>query len=53
MCSSDLLTALKALESLAGRPVVPVLASRGQLSIALAQASQGTDVWSHNVPTRF
>ena len=47
------LTALKALESLAGRPVVPVLASRGQLSIALAQASQGTDVWSHNVPTRF
>jgi hypothetical protein len=47
------LSALKALESLAGRPVVPVLASRGQLSIALAQASQGTDVWAHNVPTRF
>lgn len=47
------LAALKALESLAGRPVVPVLASRGQLAIALAQATQGNDLWAHNVPTRF
>lgn len=44
---------LQALKSLAGREVVPVLAPRGRLSIALAQAAQDADLWAHNVPTQF
>lgn len=47
------LAPLQALRSLAGLQVVPVLAPRGRLTIALAQVANDSDVWAHNVPTQF
>lgn len=43
---------LQALQGLAGLKVVPVLASRGRIALALAALLQdlGTDRWSDNVP---
>lgn len=43
---------LQALESLAGVKVVPVLASRGHIALALAALPRrlGTDCWAENVP---
>ena len=45
---------LQAMEGLAGLRVVPVLASRGHIGIALAGLPQrlGTDHWADNVPTQ-
>ena len=43
---------LQALQSLSGLKLVPVLASRGRISMALAALPQrlGTDCWADNVP---
>jgi Type II secretion system (T2SS), protein E, N-terminal domain len=43
---------LKALQSLAGLEVVPVLAPRGRLALVLASLPQrmGSDLWANNVP---
>jgi uncharacterized protein YcbX len=43
---------LKALQSLAGLEVVPVLAPRGRLALVLASLPQrmGSDLWGNNVP---
>jgi hypothetical protein len=46
---------LQALQALAGLKVVPVLASRGRIALALAALPQrmGTDRWSDNVPQQL
>lgn len=46
---------LQALEALARLKVVPVLASRGRIALALASLTQrmGTDRWSDNVPQQL
>jgi len=45
---------LQALQALAGLKVVPVMASRGRIALALAALPQrlGTDRWADNVPLR-
>jgi Type II secretion system (T2SS), protein E, N-terminal domain len=45
--------ALRALRALAGREVVPVLAPRGRLAVALAAVAHRADLWASNVPTHL
>ena len=46
---------LQSLQALAGLRVVPVLASRGRIALALAALPQrlGTDRWADNVPVHL
>jgi Type II secretion system (T2SS), protein E, N-terminal domain len=45
--------ALRALESLAGLDVAPVLAPRGRLAVALEAVVHRSDLWATNVPTHL
>jgi Type II secretion system (T2SS), protein E, N-terminal domain len=40
---------LKSLQSVAGLDVVPVIAPRGRLSVALAAHIKSSDVWASNI----